>query len=147
MVLGKRKTTVACRALTVVELQGRIDKATREVAQSYAKALKEVEELKKKINDLELSISTKSPKTSEDMNQLSSALDMLNELTDSLILGSGIAWDEYKKIEHDCKTSAFEPDGLSGLRYLCKKTEEFAADLLCYSMAFFKRKDIQNSLS
>jgi predicted RNase H-like nuclease (RuvC/YqgF family) len=134
--------------MTVVELQGRIDKATREVAQSYAKALKEVEELKKTINDLELSISDKSyVKTSEDVEQLGSAVDMLNKLTDSLILGSGRAWDEYKKIEHDCKTSAFEPGGLGGLRYLCKKTEEFAADLLCYSMALFKRKDIQNSMS
>jgi predicted RNase H-like nuclease (RuvC/YqgF family) len=132
--------------MTLAELQGRIDEATREVAQSYAKALKEVEELKKKINDLELSISNKSAKMSEDMDELSSALEMLNELTDSLILSSGRAWDEYKKIEHDCKTIAFEPDGLSGLRYLCKKTDEFAADLLCYSMAFFKRKDIQNSL-
>jgi hypothetical protein len=132
--------------LTAVELQGRIDKATREVAQSYAKALKEVEELKKRINDMELNISDKTAGTIEDMNQLSSALEKLNELTDSLILGSSRAWDEYKKIEHDCKTSAFEPDGLSGLRYLCKKTEEFAADLLCYSMALFKRKDVQNSL-
>ena len=132
--------------MTVVEFQDRIDGATREVAQSYAKAVKEVEELKKKINDLELSISNKSAETSEDMDQLSSALDMLNELTDSLILRSGRAWDEYKKIEYDCKTSAFESDGLSGLRYLCKKTDEFAADLLCYSMALFKRKDVQNSL-
>ena len=91
--------------MTLVELQGRIDKATRQVAQSCAKALKDVEELKKTINDLELSISDKSyrpqGKTSEDLDQLSSAVEMLNELTDSLILGSGRAWDEYTKIEHD----------------------------------------------
>lgn len=127
----------------VVELQGRIDKTTREIAESHRKALKEVDELKRKINELELSISDKGyAKTREDMDQLNSALNMLNRLTDSLILGSGRAWEEYRKLEYDCKMSAFEPAELKGLRDLCKKTEEFAADLLCYSLARFKRKDI-----
>jgi uncharacterized protein YukE len=131
----------------VVKLQDRIEKAAREIAQNYGKALKEIEELKKRMNDLESSISGKgNAETSENMNRLSSGVDMLNELTDSLILESGRAWEEYKEIEHDCKIGGFEPTELRDLRYLCKKTEEFAADLLCYSLALFKRKEIQNSL-
>jgi arginine/lysine/ornithine decarboxylase len=137
-------STTACGALIeAVELQARIDKTTREIAQSYGKALKAVEELKTKINDLELSISDKEyAKTSEDMDQLNSAVDTLNKLTDSLILRSGRAWEEFEQLEHDCKISAFEPAGLNGLRDLCKKTEQFAADLLCYSLALFKRRDM-----
>lgn len=110
--------------------------------------MKAMEELKSKINELELGISSKGyGNASEDMDQLNCAVDTLNKLADSLILESGRAWDEYKKLEHDSKVSKFEPAELNGLRYLCKKTEEFAEDLLCYSLALFKRKDIQNFLS
>jgi len=142
-------STAAWGALIeVAELQGGIDKATREIAQSYQKTMKSVEELKKQINGLELTISDKGhAKTSEEMDQLDSALGMLNELTDSLILGSGRAWEEYGRLEQDCRMNAFEPTGLNDLRDLCKKTEEFAADLLCYSLARFKRKDTLNGLS
>jgi len=131
-----------------VELQGRIDKATREISNSYGKALKAVEELKRKIGELELSISSKGrAKTSEDMNQLNSALDSLDRLTDSLILESRRAWEEYSSLEHGCEVTACEPVGLKDLRDQCKKTEEFAADLLCYSLARFKRKDMLDGLS
>jgi chromosome segregation ATPase len=133
----------ACTTLTgVAKLQGRIEKATERIAQNFDKALKEVEELKTKINDLELSISDSGyGKRSADMNQLNSAMDMLNKVTDSMISESERAWEEYKKLERDCKTDASEPSELNGLRDLCKKTEKFAADLLCYSLARFKRKD------
>jgi molybdenum-dependent DNA-binding transcriptional regulator ModE len=131
-----------------VELQGRIDKATREISNSYGKALKAVEELKRKIGELELSISSKGrAKTSEDMNQLNSALDSLDRLTDSLILESRRAWEEYGGLERDCRTTTCEPIELKGLRDLCGKTEQFAADLLCYSLARFKRKDGLDDLS
>ena len=134
--------------MDIVELQSRIDKATREITQDFDKTLKAVGGLKRKINELELNISNKEyEKTREEMDQLDSALDMLNKFTDSLILGSGKAWEEYKKLEHDCKISAFEPAGLKGLSDLCKKTEQFAADLLCYSLARFKRKDALNGVS
>jgi hypothetical protein len=115
---------------------------TRELTENHRKTLKEVDELRRRINELELSISNKGQdRTKEDEDQLNSALDMLNRLSDSLILESGRAWEEYNKLEHDCKTSAFDHARLDDLRDVCKKTEEFAADLLCYSLARFKRKD------
>jgi hypothetical protein len=128
--------------LMKVELRDRIDEATRRIAQNYQKALKEVEQVKTKINDLEL---TAIDSGSASRDRLNSALDMLIQLTDSMIFESGRAWDEYEKLEHDCNADGYESSELNGLRELCKKTEEFATDLLCYSLAHFKRKDASNS--
>ena len=125
-----------------VELRDRIDEATRRIAQNYQKALKEVEQVKTKINDLELTVIDSG---SANRDRLNSALDMLIQLTDSMIFESGRAWDEYEKLEHDCNADGYESSELNGLRELCKKTEEFATDLLCYSLAHFKRKDTSNS--
>jgi hypothetical protein len=124
-----------------VELRDRIDEATRRIAQNYQKALKEVEQVKTKINDLELTVIDNG---SANSNRLSSALDMLIQLTDSMIFESGRAWDEYEKLEHDRNADRIKSSELNGLRELCKKTEEFATDLLCYSLAHFKRKDASN---
>jgi hypothetical protein len=130
------------RTLTRVELGDRIEEATRRIAQNYQKGLKEVEEAKTKINDLELSpVDTGSAKN----NRLNSALDLLMQLTDSMIFESGRAWDEYEKLKRDCKVDECESSGLNGLREMCKKTEEFATDLLCYSLAHF-RKGTRSSL-
>ena len=74
------------------------------------------------------------------MDALNSAFERLNGLTDSLILKSEGAWEEYKKLEHDSKTNALEPTALDALKDACTKTEQLAQDLLCYSMARFKRK-------
>ena len=125
-----------------VELRDRIDEATRKIAQNYQKALKEVERVKTKINDLELTVIASG---SANRDRLNSALDMLIQLTDSMIFESGRAWDEYEKLEHDCNADGYESSELNGLRELCKKTEEFATDLLCYSLAHFKRKVASNS--
>jgi hypothetical protein len=127
--------------LMKVELRDRIDEATRRIAQNYQKALKEVEQVKTKINDLELTVIDNG---SANSNRLSSALDMLIQLTDSMIFESGRAWDEYEKLEHDRNADRIKSSELNGLRELCKKTEEFATDLLCYSLAHFKRKDASN---
>ena len=124
-----------------VELRDRIDEATKRIAQNYQKALKEVEQVKTKINDLELIVSDGGSANSDRLN---SALDMLIQLTDSLICESGRAWDEYEKLEHDRNADGYESSELNGLRAVCKKTEEFATDLLCYSLAHFKRKDASN---
>ena len=43
----------------IVKLQSQIGNATREIEKSYKKALKTIEKLKEKINELELSISQK----------------------------------------------------------------------------------------
>ncbi len=126
--------------LGVVEFRGLIEKSTKEIAQRYAEALEAVEAVKKRIDALETRISNKGyTKTNEDMDQLSSAVDALNRLTDSLISESERGWREYKKLERDCQTSAFDSTGLNDLQNLCKKTEQFATDLLCYSLGRFKR--------
>jgi hypothetical protein len=123
--------------LTRVELGDRIEEATRRVAQNYQKGLREVEEAKTKINDLELAaVDSRSAKN----NRLNSALDVLMQLTDSMIFESGRVWEEYEKLEHDCKVEGHEPPELNDLKELCRKTEEFATDLLCYSLAHFRRK-------
>lgn len=124
-----------------IKLQGRIEKAKRNIEKSYSKTLKDVAKLKKKINELELSISQKEhAKTSGNLDALNFAMESLNKLTDSQILRSEKAWKKLKNLEHNCKRFTFEPAGLDDLRVLCKKTEEFAADLLCYSLAHFKRE-------
>ena len=125
-----------------IELRDRIGEATRRTAQNYQKALKEVEEVKTRINDLELTVIDSG---SANKDRLNFTLDMLIQITDSMIFESGRAWDEYEKLEHDCNVDGYQPSELNGLRDLCKKTEEFATDLLCYSLAHFKRKDASNS--
>ena len=123
--------------MTRVELGDRIEEATRRIAQNYQKGLKEVEEAKTKINDLELTaVDSGSVKNS----QLNSALDLLMQLTDSIIFESGRVREEYEKLEQDCKVEGHEPPELNDLREVCKRTEEFATDLLCYSLAHFRRK-------
>jgi len=132
--------------LTAVELQNRINEATKEVARNYQKALKELGELKTKINGLELVIADNVyGKTSGDVDKLNFALDELFNLTDFMIAESERAREEYEKLEHDCRIDASEPLGLKDLRDLCKKTDEFATDLLCYSLAHFKRIDTKNN--
>jgi hypothetical protein len=122
--------------LTRVELGLRIEEATRRIAQNYHKGLKEVEEAKTKINDLELAaVDSGSARN----NRLNSALDVLMRLTDSMIFESQKVWEEYQKLERDCKAEGHEPPELNDLKELCRKTEEFATDLLCYSLAHFRR--------
>jgi hypothetical protein len=128
---------VLATTLTKVELRDRIDEATKNVAQEYQKGLKEVEEAKTRINDLELAVIDGSLAENDRLN---SALDALIQLTDSMIAESDTAQKEYEKLEHDCKVEGHEPSELNDLRKLCKKTEEFATDLLCYSLAHFKRQ-------
>jgi hypothetical protein len=129
-------------ALTTTELRHRIGEATRRITQNYQKGLKEVEEAKTKINDPELTVADNG---SAKNSQLNSALDVLLQLTDYMIFESGRASEEYEKLEHDCKVEGSESSELNDLRELCKKTEEFATDLLCYSLAHFKRKGAWNS--
>jgi hypothetical protein len=128
--------------LATIDFQYRIEKAAKEIAESYQKGLREVEELKTKIIDLELTIiGDGHAKTPGDFERLRSALDVLTKLTDSIIAESDGAWEEYRKLEHECEIEAIEPLQLSGLKDICEKADEFATDLLCYSLAHFRRKD------
>ena len=136
---------MACNALIASELQSRINRATKETEQNYQIALEELRELKTKINDLELVIADNAyAKTSGDKDKLDSAIDKLIKFTDFMISESERAWEEYRTLERDCRKGASEPSDvnaqMNALRDLCKKTDEFATDLLCYSLAHFKRK-------
>lgn len=123
------------------ELKAQIDEATRRIGDSYGRALKAVEKLKEKMNELELRINGKEPpESSEDIDELSSTIEKLDRFTDSLILRSKRAWEEYGRLEHECKIQAFEHARIEDLKAICKKSEQLAADLLCYSLGYFKRK-------
>jgi hypothetical protein len=127
--------------LTRAELGPRIEEVARGIAQDYQKGLKEVGEAKARINNLELAAMESG---SAGTNQLNSALDALMQLTDSMIFENERAREEYEKLEHDCKVEGHEPSELNNLRELCKKMEDFATDLLCYSLAHFRRKTQSN---
>jgi hypothetical protein len=128
--------------LAKVELRHRIDEAARRIAHNYQKSLKKVEQVRTRINDLELAVMDGG---SAENNRLRFALDSLIQLTDSVTFESGRAWQECEKLEQECKVEAYEPPEMNDLRGLCKKTEEFATDLLCYSLAHFKRGAYQDS--
>ena len=124
----------------VVEIQSQIDKEVKDIRKSYMKALRSVEKIKGKMNRLELNVSQNNSSTSEDQNALDSAIEDLNKITDFQISESERAWIKYQQLERDCKIYAFEPTGLNELKAQCKKNEELASNLLCYSLAHFKRK-------
>jgi hypothetical protein len=124
-----------------VNINEQIERTRNDLDKSYRKALKDVQKLKKKINELELSIIQKGDSESNGgLNELNFTIENLNRITDSQILISGKAWSEYKRLEHDCVKFALKPVILDDFRVLCKKNEELAADLLCYSLAHFKRQ-------
>ena len=124
----------------VNELRIRIENATRDVEKSYRKTLGKVSTLKEKMNKLEQSASrNSSAKTRKDFDSLNSAIESLNRLTDSQILKSKKAWNKCKKLEQDCKEQRSELPELDNLRALCKKMEELAADMLCYSLGHLKQ--------
>jgi chromosome segregation ATPase len=125
-----------------IELQNQIEKRRKHTEREYAKVLKTVEMLKKKMNELEQDIRKEDPVAdTSDSTSLGLAIKSLNELTDSQILRSKKAWEEYRKLENYCKRFAFQPVELDKLRVACKKMEELAADLLCYSLGRFEPTD------
>jgi hypothetical protein len=132
------------------ELQNRIIQATKQTEENYQLALEELGKLKTKINDLELVIIHNADYgTSGDKQKLDSAIEKLIKFTDCIISESERAWEQYKTLERDCKTDTSEPSDMNAqmkaLRELCKKTDEFATDLLCYSLGHFKQKDAQKN--
>jgi hypothetical protein len=120
----------------------KVDRATRDFERGYEKTLESVRKLKDKINELELRISEKENiAINEETLELNSAIESLNAVMDSLIIRSGAEWGQYQELERLQKLNALDPDGLDELRAICEKTEQFAKDLLCYSLGRFKRKD------
>lgn len=123
----------------VSELQAKIEKTRRRIERNYEEALKAMERLKNKMNKLEQNIEQKEQiQTTRDLNALDLAIKRLNKLTDLQIARSKKAWKDYRKLERDCEQYTLRPTQLDNLRATCKKMEEFAADLLCYSLGRFK---------
>jgi DNA repair exonuclease SbcCD ATPase subunit len=121
------------------ELRARIEETRRQIQKDYKTTSEKVQKLKNKMNELE----QRTPKTL-DLKALESAIKRLNKLSDSQILQSKKAWEEYRKLEQESKQCASCPVQLDSLRAVCKKTEELAADLLCYSLARFKQSERQS---
>jgi len=126
------------------EIGARIEDATRKVREDYEKALETVGTLKEKMNELEQRIGQKKPEEARaDMASLRSAVDSLERLTDSEILKSKAAWKKYEELKLDCEVHAFALSQLDELRILCKRTEQLAADLLCYSLGLLRQKNTE----
>ena len=128
------------------ELGARIENAMRNVKEDYENALETIGMLKEKMNDLEQIIGQKKPEeATEDIASLRSAIDSLERLTDSEILRSKAAWKKYEELKQECEKHVLAPPQLEELRTLCKRTEQLAADLLCYSLGLLKQKNTEKS--
>jgi hypothetical protein len=122
-----------------LELQNQIERTRKQTEKEYAQVLMEVKGLKNGMNKLEQSISGgEQVATMSDSNSLDLAIQSLNELTDSQILRSKKAWEEYRKLETCCTRCSVQPVELDNFKVLCKKMEELAADLLCYSLGRYR---------
>ena len=123
------------------KFQARVEIVTRSVREDYEKAITTVETLKKKMNELEHRISQKRPEeTNGDRASLKSAIDNLERFTDHEILKSKEAWEKYEELKRECVDSSLWRDQLEGLQSMCKRTEQLATDLLCYSLGLVKKK-------
>jgi seryl-tRNA synthetase len=132
-------------ALTeVTDLRIRIEKATKDIAENYAKALKNVGKLKEKMSLLEAQVGNNNGVEAKCSDSLNSAIQSLDKLTDSQILRSKKAWKKYKNLEHDCKQHGLDLSQFGELRASCEKTEKLAADLLCYSMGHLRQRESQS---
>lgn len=114
-------------------LQVLIEKATLDIKEDYDLDVRTVGEVKARMNELEVKMSKKENVENND-ESLSFARRDLNRLTDSTILKSKEAWKKYEALKRDCETQAFKPPQLDELRMWCKRAEQLAADLLCYSL-------------
>ena len=122
-----------------IKLRSQIEKTRKQTEREYAQVLIEIEGLKNNMNKLEQSIiKGEHVASTSGSDPLDLAIESLNELTDSQILRSKKAWEEYGKLETQCKQHALQPVELNNFKVLCKKMEELAADLLCYSLGRFK---------
>jgi len=123
------------------ELQTQIETAIRDLETSQKRAAKTVAFLKKKMNDLELSISDEScAKTDAQMERLNSATERLDRFIDSVILENAQATGECERLERECRALTFECARLEDLKALCQEYERLAKDLLCYSLGHISLK-------
>jgi len=114
----------------------RIEKAIRDLEDDDRKLLETLKTLKDRITELEGRVGQK--KQAGDLDRLDSANESLNQLTDSQILASKEAWKSYEEFELQCGGRPSNLNKLGELRAACKKREQIAADLLCYSLGHLK---------
>jgi hypothetical protein len=117
----------------------RINASTREVEKNYTSALRAMEELKEKMDALERLIVKNG--SAEDANALNAAIGKFNELTDSQIRKSKEVWQKYDALKLECKAQAVALPQIEELYEACKRTEQLATDLTCYSLGHPKRSD------
>ena len=128
------------------ELSARIESATRNVKEDFEKAVGTVGMLKLKMNELEQRIGQEKPEeATEDTTCLRSAIDSLERFTDSEILKTKAAWKKYEELKHECENYALSPPQLDELQSMCKRTEQLAADLLCYSLGLLRKKNTEKA--
>jgi len=121
----------------------RIEAAANEIEADYETAVEVVRNLKQKMNHLEQRISQDNGEQSlKDLNSLRASTDSLDQFVDSQILKSKRAWERCRELENDCKAQGASPAQLSQLSIVCKKTEQLAADLLCFSLGHLKQTSV-----
>ena len=130
--------------LTASAIQNRIILAKEQTERNYLMAVRELRELKTRLNDAErIIVDDVNGDTAGARVKLDSTIDRLIKFADSMISESERAWDEYRTLEQDCKfdTSSNVNDQMKTLKELCEKTDAFATDLLCYSLGRFNRSN------
>jgi hypothetical protein len=123
-----------------IDLEIRVASAIRETRENYDAAMAAVERVKEEMNRLERRITEDGMgENARDMASLSSLTSRFNELADSQILESKMAWQRYEELKREGGTQAMAVPRLSEFYDACKKTQQLAADLTCYSLGNPKR--------
>ena len=118
-----------------LKLQAEIDRTANDLKKSYEATLRKINRLKDRLNMLEQTVSNdKSFEGVDHAEALEAASESLNRLSDALITNSKKAWQKYARLETKCKALDTDFARLDAVRFLCKKTEAIAADLLCYTL-------------
>jgi len=111
------------------------------LGKSYVEALKTVNMLKDRINEIEQARSVENSVESPILRrELDTAIDGLDAFVDSWILKSQECWKKYRLLEKEFTAmKESDLDKLNALRNLCEQSEQLAKDLLCYSLAHLRR--------
>ena len=124
-----------------MRLQAEIDKTAKDFERSYDRMLRRMKRLKDRLNALEQTVGQDKGYGGVDrMKALDSALESLSKLSDSLIIKSKKAWQTYDRLEHKYRVGKYELTRLDDVRDLCTRTEDAAADLLCYTLGCLRQK-------
>jgi hypothetical protein len=122
------------------DLEIRVASAIKETQENYDTTMIAVEKLKEEMNRLERHITEDGmDENAGDMAALSALTSRFNELTDSQIIESKRAWHKYEELKREGEIQARLVPELSEFYEACKKTQQLATDLTCYSLGNPKR--------